>query len=69
MFICKGGRLRVQNVLHVVIGKIIDSINGETLGRLKLVNQRLLQDANTNRLRRLAMPLIGAGRFIPFSDD
>lgn len=57
----KAGRLRVERVVHAVIKQPIDKVNTEALHRLQLLNQTVLEKANTRSIRRLAMPLIGAG--------
>lgn len=61
IIVSKAGRLRVERVVHAVILQPIDKVNTEALHRLQLLNQTVLEKANTSLIRRLAMPLIGAG--------
>ena len=51
----------MKKVMHVVVMTPIQTVNAEALNRLKLINQRILQDANLSMLQTIGMPLIATG--------
>ena len=51
----------MRKVVHVVVSNPVRNVNSETLNKLKLINQIILQEANLSMIRRIGMPLIGAG--------
>ena len=64
VFITSGGRLLASQVLHVMITEPVTSVNSQALSRLKLVNQCVLEHANSRKIPKLGIPLIGAGNLI-----
>ncbi|KAL4231079.1 Poly (ADP-ribose) polymerase [Mactra antiquata] len=59
---CDGGDLDSKTVLLSVIATPIHYGNQKNISRLDSINTQVFYSANQNRIRSLAMPLIGTGR-------